>query len=190
LGVTAMGVLLAAVSWGVLPNGSQAFVDTLRVNAAFSGFGLWNVQNPKVFFALLLPQWPQLHWPLTAVCSFASIAVAWWVKRKSGAPIAVMFPVAVFLSLWASPHALIYEWTLVVAVAVVLWSQFPASRDVWLCTFALVWVSLTIATPLALVQIRQQFAVVVQPSIPVIGVVGWLVARELANNARAVANKV
>ena len=43
---------------------------------------------------------------------------------RTGAPVTVMFPVAVFLSLWASPHALVYEWALLVAAAVVLWLVF------------------------------------------------------------------
>ena len=55
-----------------------------------------------------------------------------------------MFPVAVFLSLWASPHALVYEWALLIAVAVVLWTDFPDSRDAWLSLFALAWVGLAV----------------------------------------------
>ncbi|MCI0701219.1 MAG: hypothetical protein L0241_09080, partial [Planctomycetia bacterium] len=119
---------------------------------------------------------------LAAVCSLAGIAVAWWVKQKTGAPVAVMFPIAVFLSLWASPHALVYEWALLVAVGVVLWERFPASRNVWLCLFALAWLVLTISTPLAQAQIRAELPVVVQVSVPVLGLVGWLGAKELARS--------
>ena len=140
---------------------------------------MWNVHTPKAFFALLLPGLPEVYWPLAVAVSVISIGVAWWVARRSGAPVAVMFPVAVFLSLWASPHALIYEWALLVAPAVVLWERLPQSRDVWLCLFALAWVGLTISTPLALVQISH-LPVAVQMSIPVLGMVGWLAAQELA----------
>ena len=90
-----------------------------------------------------------------------------------------MFPVAVFLSLWASPHALVYEWALLVPAAVVLWERFPQSRDAWLCLFALAWVALAVSTPLALFQIKH-LPVAVQVSVPFLGVVGWLAARELA----------
>ncbi|MDY3562250.1 DUF2029 domain-containing protein [Gemmata sp. JC673] len=180
LGVGCSGALLAAVSWAVVPEASQAFVETLRTNAGFSGFGMWNVVNPKGFFALLLPEHPQLHWPLAAVCAVVGIGAAWWVRRKSGGPVAVMFPVAVFLSLWASPHALIYEWTLLVAAAVVLWERLPGSRDAWLPLFALAWAGLTATSALTAVQIRHEFPVVVQAGVPVMGMVGWLAARELA----------
>ncbi|HEY1192509.1 MAG TPA: glycosyltransferase family 87 protein, partial [Gemmata sp.] len=45
LGTGATGAFLACVSWAVVPGASQAFVDTIRVNAGFSGFGMWNVVN-------------------------------------------------------------------------------------------------------------------------------------------------
>lgn len=181
LGVGVTGLALAAVSWLVLPEGSRAFVDTIRENIAYGGFGLWNVHNPKTFFELLVPERPAVYWGLAVVVSVASVGVAWWVARRTGAPVAVMFPVAVFLSLWASPHALIYEWALALAAAVVLWERVPQSRDAWVCLFALAWAALAVSTPLALWQIREmKFPVVLQVSVPVLGFVGWKAARELA----------
>lgn len=180
LGVGVTGALLATVSWTVVPGASQAFVDTIRVNAGFSGFGMWNVVNPKAFFALLLPGLPELHWPLTILCAVVSFGAAWWVKRRSGGSVDAMFPAAVFLSLWASPHALIYEWALLVAAAVVLWERFPGSRDVWLPLFALAWAGLTATSALAITQMRWGCPVVLQAGVPVMGIVGWLAARELA----------
>ena len=94
-----------------------------------------------------------------------------------------MFPVAVFLSLWASPHALIYEWALLVAAAVVLWNRFPDSRDVWLCLFSLAWIALAITTPLAKSQIAAGWPVTVQVAVPVLGLGGWLAAKELARTS-------
>lgn len=185
LGVGVTGLSLAAASWLLLPEASQAFVDTLRANLGYGGFGLWNVHNPKTFFVLLMPEWPAAYWGLALAVAAASVGVAWWVAWRTGAPVAVMFPVAVFLTLWASPHALIYEWAVLFAAGVVLWERFPASRDAWLCLFALAWAALLVSTPLALVQIRYlQLPVVLQVSIPVLGFVGWRAARELAARSR------
>jgi len=97
----------------------------------------------------------------------------------------VMFPAAVYLSLWASPHALVYEWALVVAAAVVLWERFPDSRDVWLCLFAMAWVALAVSVPLAKSQIAAKWPVAIQVGVPVVGLVGWLSARELARSPGA-----
>jgi hypothetical protein len=179
LGVGVTGLSLAAVSWLALPEASEAFVTSLSQNVGYEREGMWNKHTPRAFFALLLPGSPEVSWLLTGAVALASIAVAWWVARRSGAPVAVMFPVAVFLSLWASPHALVYEWALLLAAALVLWERLPEHRDSWLCLFALAWVALAISTPLALAQIKY-LPVAVQVSVPLLGVVGWLAARELA----------
>jgi hypothetical protein len=194
LGVSVTGAALAAVSFLALPEASRAFVGTLRENVGHGGEGMWNKHTPKAFFEMLLPEPPReeqspgsvpwqraVVWSLTLAVTAVSVGLAWRVARRTGAPVAVMFPVAVFLSLWASPHALIYEWALVLAAAVVLWERLPASRGVWVCLFALAWVVLAASTPLSLVQIRHlELPVAVQISIPALGLVGWLAARELA----------
>jgi hypothetical protein len=118
----------------------------------------------------------------------AGESVKWLLVREpipGGAPVAVMFPAAVFLSLWASPHALVYEWALLVAAAVVVWERFPDRRDAWVCLFALAWVALAISTPLAKSQIAAGWPVAVQVAVPVLGVVGWLAAWELEWAAKA-----
>ena len=92
-----------------------------------------------------------------------------------------MFPVAVFLSLWASPHALIYEWALLVAAAVVLWERFPASpRRVAVPVRAGVGRAGGQHAARAGADQDLDLPVAVQVSVPVLGVVGWLAARELA----------
>lgn len=182
LGVGVTGLSLAALSWLVLPEASQAFVESLQRNVQFTGEKMWNKHTPKAFLEMLAPGMPAMgYWAFAAAVSAASIAVAWRIARQSGAPIAVMFPVAVFLSLWASPHALIYEWALLIAAAVVLWSRVPHRRDVWLCLYALTMAVLAISTPLSLVQEKYiGMPLEFQISVPVLGLVGGLAARELA----------
>ena len=175
LGLGITGLLLTIVSWAALPEASQAFVDSLSKNVQFTGEKMWNKHTPKAFFEMLIPGLPAIvYWSLAGTVSAISVAVAWWVGRRTGAPVAVMFPVAVFLSLWASPHTLIYEWALLIAAGVVLWERFPLHRDVWLCLFAVLWVVLAASTPLSLVQEKYlPLPGVVQISVPIIGLVGW-----------------
>lgn len=193
VGVGITGIALAAVSWIAVPEASRAFVETLRKNIQYGGENPWNKHSPRAYWAMLLPlgeddatrESHPVILVLATVCSLAGIGIALWVARRTGAPIAVMFPVAVFLSLWASPHTLIYEWALLIPAAVVLWERFPNRRDAWRCLFATAWAALAVSTPLAMVQRRLlHWSVVLQVSIPVLGVIGWLVARQLAATGR------
>lgn len=179
LGVGATGLALAAVSWGAMPEASRAFVDSLQKNVMFGGEKGWNKHTPRAFFGMLLPGSPRVAVGLALVVAAVSVAVAWRVFGRTGAPVAKMFPIAVFLSLWASPHALIYEWALLFAAGVVVWERVPASRDVWVCLFALAWIALSVSTVAAKVQDDLGSPVTLQVSMPVMGIVGWRAAREL-----------
>ena len=181
IGLTMTGLALAALSALALPEASQAFLDSLRTNVRFSGEKMWNKHTPKAFFEMLIPGLPSsVYWAIAVGVVAASVAVTWRVAKRTGAPVAVMFPIAVFLSLWASPHALIYEWALLVAAGIVLWERLPESRNVWLCLYAITWVVLAASTPLALVQEKYlRLPGVVQISIPAMAFVGWRAACEL-----------
>jgi hypothetical protein len=187
-GVIVTGAALAAVSWLVLPEASQAFYDSLGKNVAYRGENMWNKHSPRAFWALILPldepvsenEVNPVILGLAAACALAGVGVAAWVARRTGGPVEVMFPLAVFLSLWASPHALVYEWALLVAAAVVLWERFPDRRDAWVTMFTVTWLVLGTGTTVAKVQIDRHWPVVLQYTVPVLGVVGWLAARELA----------
>lgn len=195
-GVAVTGAIFAAISWLALPDASWAFVDSLQANLGYGGEMGWNKESPRAFWSLLLPEISAeviCHveishvafdftkgWALTLATVLPMIAAACRLAKRSGTPVAVMFPVAVFLSLWVSPHSLIYEWAILVPATIVLWERFPERRDVWLCLFVLAWLVLAVSTPLAKLQIDYlKPPGVVQLAIPVMGIVGWLVIREL-----------
>jgi hypothetical protein len=181
LGVAMSGLVLAAVSWAALPEASQAFVDALKGNVTFAGEKMWNKHTPRAFFEMLLPGFSSgVYWALGGAISAICVAIAWRLGRRTGAPIAIMFPAALFLSLYASPHTLIYEWALAFAAGLVLWTRYPQHRDAWLCLFAVSWIVLAASTPMSLLQEKfLKLPAVVQLSVPVMGAVGWLAAREL-----------
>lgn len=180
-GLIVTGGALAALSWLLLPGASRAFVTTLTANIGYGGENGFNKHSPRAFWTLLLPGAdPAAIWALTGTCSLAAIGGAVWAARRSGSPVATMFPIAIFLSLWVSPHSLTYEWALLIPAAVVLWECYPSRRARWLCLFALAWTALTVSTALAFIQTRPlNLPVVVQVSVPVLAVVGWLTFREL-----------
>jgi hypothetical protein len=129
---------------------------------------------------MLLPGLPRLALALTAVCSLAGVAAFVWLWRKRRGEPAAVFAAAVFLTVWVSPHTPLYDWSVVVAAAVVLWTRYPDRRAVWLTLFATAWLALAVSTPLAKWQ-YQPGSPAVQLSVPVLGAVGWLAVRALAD---------
>lgn len=180
-GVAVTGSILAAVSWIALPDASWAFVESLQANLGYGGEKGWNKQSPRAFWSLLLPDASAaVIWGLTAAVVLPMIAAAWRVSKRTGAHVASMFPIAVFLTLWVSPHSLIYEWAILIPAAVVLWERFPEKRDTWLVLFAAAWVVLAASTPLAKVQIDYlKPPGVLQIAVPVMGLTGWIVMKVL-----------
>ena len=92
------------------------------------------------------------------------------------------FSAAVLLTLWISPYAMVYDWSILLIPATLLWRHVPTDQPRWRVLFAAVWLVSLVSGPL----VRGQLAVVpiaVQVSVPVLAVVvvaGWrrLVARE------------
>ena len=183
LGVGVTGGVLAALCWLVIPEASWAFVESLRANVGYSGENEWNLHSPRKFWDILFPAVPAtVRLILTLVCAAAALGGVVWLRYRTGGPLVVMFPAAVFVTLWVSPHTLIYEWALLVTAAVVLWDRLPAHRDTWLTWFTVAWLALTVSTTATLVQKRYlELPVLFQLSIPVLAVVGVRLFRALGD---------
>jgi hypothetical protein len=119
------------------------------------------------------------------VCGIIAIVyfIAFWRRHRNDLP--VMYAAMIFLTLWASPHTMIYEWCIVLIPAVLLWERVPEYRATWLPLFALGWVAMFVSTELAkrLWELTQPkpgasgFAI--QISVPVLAFIAVLAARRL-----------
>jgi len=77
---------------------------------------------------------------------------------------------AVALTLWLTPHAMIYDWSLLLIPAVLLWQELPGLRARWPLLFAAVWLATLVGSSLSAVQLRA-LPIAVQVSVPVLGAV-------------------
>lgn len=191
LGVIAGGAALTGGSWPLIPEVWTAFLENLRVNLTFDNFEQWKMHNPKAFWKLLLPEpipllgGVTLQGLLTLLTTLAGITVfvPLWRARRNSLP--VMFAAAVFLTLWVSPHTMVYEWSLAILPAILLWTHEPRHRDAWIVLIAVGWTALFISTDFCQIQRWAELrwwgteSRLVQVSVPVLGWVGWRAARVL-----------
>jgi hypothetical protein len=177
-GLAVTGLILAGLSWAVLPEETAQWVRRLPDIARYDRFEFYNLHNPRGFGDLLtgsraVGQWVGLVGLL--------LAVAWLARFRARhrGDVRLVFAAAVFATLWGSPHTMTYEWGLAVLPAVILWDARPDRRGLWTGLFAAAWAVLFVATPLTKGQLSVA-GVAVQLSVPVLAWVGLRAERGLA----------
>ena len=186
VGVIVTGVVLTLGTYPIVPGAWEGFRKTLESNMEFSNFEWWKMHNPRSFWRLLLPgadRLQTLFWLISAALGLWAFVRVWWRQRDN---IPAMFGAAVLLTLWASPHTMLYEWSLAVVPAVLWWTYLPQFRSSWLVIYAVGWVALFIGTDwgramewIQRTRLGLDPAVVFQVSVPMIGWAGWQVTRLL-----------
>jgi alpha-1,2-mannosyltransferase len=149
-----LGLAIAGVCWGVVSfvfvaNETRQFVEHLREIASYDAFMFWNMHNPRAFGTLIAGDDKAIGNVVGLLASVAGIACFVWFWRRHGDNLPLMFGASVFLTLWASPHTMIYEWSLALIPAVLLWDRVADKRDEWLVLFAVSWAAFFISTPIA-----------------------------------------
>jgi hypothetical protein len=149
LGMASSGGVLALVSVLVLPEASQAFVASLGANLKMQDrLALAQQCSSQGFWMLLLPGRERLAHPLSLLTSLAGLAVfviAWRNLRESK-PRA--FALVVLITPWLTPYLMLYDWSILLVPAALLWWDAPQHRDRWLVLFALVWLVALLGGPL------------------------------------------
>jgi hypothetical protein len=194
-----VAVTVAALTLGTYPIAPAAwagFLGSLQENVQYADFDWCKMHNPRSFWRLLLPFAGPLPTILWLLCVAAGLwgFVRVWREQRDNLP--AVFGASVLLTLWASPHTMIYEWSLAVIPAV-LWWRLPGPgsvRNGSACQVLLAvgWVALFIGTDFARAQAWFQqhqlgldFPVVFQASVPMLGWVGWRAVQWLGSTRHA-----
>jgi hypothetical protein len=171
LGLGLGGAILGGLCFGLLPEASRAYLQlaqtVLPTMLETKGFPLWNAHTLRAFFLLLFPPWPGLASLMAAVLSLGGIAftVRFWQQRRQNPALA--FAGAVCLTIWITPHAMIYDWALFLIPAVILWQHHLKERQRWRVLFAGLWLVTLFSGPLTLGQ-QRLLPVAVQISLPML----------------------
>jgi hypothetical protein len=192
-GLAVSGLILLGISYAFVPAETNLFIQKLPDIARYDAFMFWNLHNPRAFGTLIAWDNKKIGNIVGLIFLVTSVACLIWFWRRQRDNMPVMFAAAVFITLWGSPHTMIYEWTLTVIPAVLLWDRVPEKRDDWVIIFAVAWAVLFISTPIAK-GLFEWTAVEVEPgirkgwaiqlSVPVMGALGVWAARVLGKSSK------
>jgi hypothetical protein len=168
LGLSLTGVALAALSFLMLPDATWRYIQSLGENVTMQNrASLAKLYSGQGFVMLLMPH---PDWVTRAVSLLISVvglivfvALCWPVRDRK--PLA--FALAVLATPWLSPYAMVYDWSILLLPAALLWRERPGQRPLWLVLFALVWLAALVSGPLVQAQLRL-LAVALQVSVPVL----------------------
>jgi alpha-1,2-mannosyltransferase len=171
------------VAW---PEASRAYFHFARTVLPdlpnWQEFPIWHLHTVRGFWRLLVPEWPLLGDVLTLLLTGLGLVEGYrfWRRHRDRSPLT--FAAAVALTLWITPHAMIYDWAVLLIPAVLLWEEVPEGRGRWRALYALVWLATFLGDPLTYGQWRW-FHRAVQVTVPVLGFVLYRVGQGVGRRA-------
>ncbi len=162
-GLAVGGAALAALCFGLLPEASIAYLNFTRTILpdlpSWGQFPLWHLHTVRGFWRLLFGQenaWSKwLADGLWLLCAAAGTAAFWRFWQKKRSQTALLYAAAVCFTLWLTPHAMIYDWTILILPAALLWQTPPEGlRRTWRPIFALIWTAAFLSSALTFAQTR------------------------------------
>ena len=171
LGLGIGGASLAGLCFWLLPDASRAYLDLARnfLPGLIYGeqFPLWHLHSLRGFWILLFPGYKWLVEVLSLLLSGAGIAAFFFFWRANRKESNIVFGAVICLTIWITPHAMIYDWSILLIPAVLFWQALPRLQNLWKALFVLIWTATFISGPLAYAQLII-LPVAVQLSLPVL----------------------
>ena len=172
-GMATSGFGLVFISAFFLPEASTAYLRyAYQINAnlmTFEGFPIWNAHGLQTFFLGMLPNFQLAARVLYFVCASAGLfAFYHFSKQHESTPL--RFTAAICLTLWVTPYVMIYDWSILLIPAILIWTKLPHLRPYWEVLFAILWVVMFLSTPLTAAQL-QLFGAAAQISVPALAIV-------------------
>jgi hypothetical protein len=184
LGLAAGGSLLAGLCFWLLPEASWAYINLARdfLPGLIYGeqFPIWHLHSLRGFWILLTSGNRWLSEGLSLILSLLGIVAFFFFWRRYRADRTILFAGAVCLTIWISPHAMIYDWSILVIPAILFWQAFPQLRTLFKVLYALIWTSVFISTPMTVAQLKV-LPVALQLSLPALFLVLLILYRQVMN---------
>lgn len=179
LGLALTGAILLTITLLFVRKEFEIFLAKLGEIAAYDLDDFFNHHTMRGFWTYLFGNDKQLGLRFGGVTSLIlTVAfVFFWYRHRNS--LTNSLGGAVYFTLMVSPHALVYEWSLVLIPAVIWWREYPENRDRWLVLYAIPWVVLLVGTQAAKYQSQWFGGFAIHFSPFVLTVMGFVFAREL-----------
>lgn len=152
------------------PDASQKYIAYIKtvmpLHTNISFFPAWNSYSTYNFWKILLPDYPSLSVILYLVGIIVGILFFLKVWRHYSANRPIIFAVTLIWMIWSMPYINIYDWTILLLPALILWNQLKPFPYTLRTTFILLWIATFLSNSLAFLQIKL-FGFGFQISIPI-----------------------
>lgn len=142
----------------LLPDASLKYITyALKINENLmniEGFPIWNAFSTQAFWMALFPRLTEVAQGLyiTTALIGTYFLIRFWTKTRIENTI--LFSAAVIWLVLSLPYLMVYDWTLLLIPAVLLWVNVPGIRPLWKPLFAFLWVVTFLSSVLTFLQLR------------------------------------
>jgi alpha-1,2-mannosyltransferase len=164
------GVILIGMTFLFLPSASVSYLILVKdflPNIIYGDqFPLYHLHALRGFWILLFPEKIWLAEGLSLIVSVLGIlGFVSFYKNNRSEP-ALLYAGAICLTILITPHAMIYDWALLIIPAILAWQVIPKLKHYWMAVFCVIWLVTLLSGPLTLVQLKV-LPIAVQISVPV-----------------------
>lgn len=170
LGLLVGSSIIGSLMYILLPGATKDYIQLaikFLPNMLYNDqFPLYHLHALRGFWILLLPGMDTLVDTLSILITL--IAVGFFIRFlvNYNDRLAVCYSAAVALTIFVTPHAMIYDWALLLIPAILLWQEKPELKPYWVVTYAIMWLATLLSGPLTYLQL-QFLPVALQISVPV-----------------------
>jgi hypothetical protein len=154
-----------------MPEASQAYLVFARTLLPeltnWEQYPLWHLHTVRGFWLLLLPGFPVLADSLTLLINLIGLFTFAGLYPKIHLNPVLLYATAICLTIWLTPHAMIYDWVILAIPGLLIWQHLAEARSRWRAVFIIIWIVTLVSGPLTFGQL-QIIPASLQISVPVL----------------------
>jgi alpha-1,2-mannosyltransferase len=169
LGLFTGAGIVGSLTYVFLPQAAADYVelaiDFLPSMIYTEQFPLYHLHALRGFWILLFPG--RITFAEIVSVLLSLIGLGFYIRyiiNSCNRP-AACYAAAISITIFITPHAMIYDWALLLIPAILLWQEFPALKQYWKVIFGILWLVTLLSGPLTYLQL-QVFPIALQISVP------------------------